>query len=720
MRIHLYSLHGLFRGQDLEIGRDADNGGQIIYVMELAQELSNRAEVTHVDLFTRRIEDKTLSSDYAQEVEQVNEKLTIRRVACGGKRYLAKEKLWPHLDEFVSNTIKHIKRENVFPTWMHSHYADAAYVTAELSGYLNVPFAHSAHSLGKPKLRKLLLSGMPHEEAMRKLQFARRFEAEEIALANAEFTVTSTETEIALYDEYENHKQSEFHVIPPGIGFQRFYPYYEDLLENTQKPELEKQAMVRAMERMDKFLTDPNKPLILAICRPDKKKNIEGLIKAYGEDPIIQKLANLAIFAGIREDIDSMAPGEKEVLTQILLLIDKYNLYGKLAIPKRHDSEWEVPEIYRLCAQRKGIFANVALTEQFGLTLLEATACGLPVVATNHGGPSEIVPKCNNGVLVEPENTESIQEGIRSILMDEDKWQTLSDTGIRRVRECYSWPAHVDQYLKLVRDNFDVSGGRGLKNVGKDSPIATRLKSTDRMLVSDIDGTLISDTGDHQGLDELRDILHQREDRFIFAVATGRSLQLVKDILQEHDMPDPDVIISSVGTQIHYGFDERYADKGWQQHIRYRWDRSPLQEKALSVRGIKLQEPENQLPHKISFYIDDQFDERELFDALSHFAHRINVLISRDAYVDILPKRASKGRAIRYISQKWSVPMPNTVVCGDSGNDLDMFNGSIRSIIVGNYAPELETLKKRRRVYFSSENSSAGVIEGLKRFQFID
>ena len=156
MRIHLYSLHGLFRANELELGKDSDNGGQIVYVMELANALSKRSDVDHVHLFTRRIEDSKLSSDYQQEIELVNEKFDIRRITCGGKRYLAKERLWPHLDEFVANAVTHIKREKIFPQWIHGHYADAGYAAAELSSILNVPFAQTGHSLGKPKLQKLL------------------------------------------------------------------------------------------------------------------------------------------------------------------------------------------------------------------------------------------------------------------------------------------------------------------------------------------------------------------------------------------------------------------------------------------------------------------------------------------------------------------------------------------------------------------------------------
>jgi len=108
------------------------------------------------------------------------------------------------------------------------------------------------------------------------------------------------------------------------------------------------------MEKLLRFFINVDKPLILTLCRPAKRKNISGLITAYGEDKELQKKANLAIFAGIREDIQTMEDNEREVLTEILLLMDKYNLYGKMAIPKKHDSELEVPELYRIAAESGG------------------------------------------------------------------------------------------------------------------------------------------------------------------------------------------------------------------------------------------------------------------------------------------------------------------------------------------------------------------------------
>ena len=51
--IQLYSIHGLIRGHNLELGRDADTGGQTKYVFELAQTLSKDPRIERVELVTR-------------------------------------------------------------------------------------------------------------------------------------------------------------------------------------------------------------------------------------------------------------------------------------------------------------------------------------------------------------------------------------------------------------------------------------------------------------------------------------------------------------------------------------------------------------------------------------------------------------------------------------------------------------------------------------------
>ena len=106
--IQLFSIHGLIRGVSPELGRDADTGGQVKYVLELAKELAGQPEVGQVDLVTRLILDKTVSQQYGQVIEPLSDKARLLRIQCGGRKYIRKEMLWRHLDEFIDKTIKFI------------------------------------------------------------------------------------------------------------------------------------------------------------------------------------------------------------------------------------------------------------------------------------------------------------------------------------------------------------------------------------------------------------------------------------------------------------------------------------------------------------------------------------------------------------------------------------------------------------------------------------
>jgi len=89
--IAMISVHGLIRSEDIELGRDADTGGQIKYVVELAKYLSQHEGVSKVDLYTRQVFDKKVSEDYALPEESITQNAKIIRKHCGPKRYLRKE-----------------------------------------------------------------------------------------------------------------------------------------------------------------------------------------------------------------------------------------------------------------------------------------------------------------------------------------------------------------------------------------------------------------------------------------------------------------------------------------------------------------------------------------------------------------------------------------------------------------------------------------------------
>ena len=371
----LISVHGLIRGFDLELGRDSDTGGQTKYVVDLAKALAERDDVEQVDLITRRIVDPTVSNDYAVPIEALSDKIRIVRIDAGPEEYIPKEQLWDHLDSFMDNLTNWFNEQTHMPDLVHSHYADAGYVGVRLANLLGTPLIHTGHSLGRDKRKRLLARGLTRDEIEHTYNIERRIDAEEEILANADLVITSTQNEIeAQYGLYNYYDPQRMAVVPPGTDLTLFYP--------PEGPERTSFA-----SQLSPFLTEVDKPLILALSRPDERKNILTLIEAYGESEALQHIANLLIVVGNRDDIRDMESGAQSVLTNILLLIDSYNLYGKVALPKAHRSD-EVPAIYRLAASSGGVFVNPALTEPFGLTLLEAAASGLQFIGDERTGES--------------------------------------------------------------------------------------------------------------------------------------------------------------------------------------------------------------------------------------------------------------------------------------------------------------------------------------------
>ena len=724
MYIQMVSIHGLIRGHSIEMGRDADTGGQVRYVIELARTLGELEEVSQVDLFTRQIRDKRVSDDYSKEIEELGPKARLVRLPCGGGKYMRKERLWPHLDDFVDAMIWFTRREGKKPTVVHGHYADAGYIAKEVASAFAVPFVFTGHSLGRDKRAYLEEQGWTKEAMEKEFRIAQRIHAEEDALGAADLVISSTTNERdTQYGRYDNGKEPDFEVIPPGTGLDRFFPYYDYDLSSGDIDERFRQARMRMQRELDRFHFQPDKPLILSLCRPDKRKNINALIEAYGKNKDLQSLANLAVFAGIRKTIEDMPEGEQDVLKDILLLMDRYDLYGRLAIPKRHDSEVEVPELYRIAASKGGVFVNSAFVEPFGLTFIESSAVGLPFVGTHNGGPQDIVANCDNGLLVNVADPNELADAIRRLLTERDLWEKCSANGINKVRIFYSWETHCKHYLKSVSKLVSEAPSKDIeetKQVGLAPGL--RLAELDFMLIADIDNTLL---GDEDGLRQLCEIIEKNRHRMGFGVASGRHVEAVREVLKANNVPPLDVCICSVGTEIYYG-KEFVPDKGWVSHLRPKWRPKRVYETLNTLPWLSLQpDDKTQREFKISYNLDTSLispDEAlpQVYDALSR-AHVPHTLVfSHGAYLDVLPHRASKGKAVRYLSTKWNIPLERIATAGDSGNDIDMLRGRTSGIVVGNHAPELEPLRNAAaRVYFAEGQAASGIIEGLRRYKFL-
>lgn len=698
--IVLISIHGLIRGHDLELGRDADTGGQTKYVVELARALGCHRAVGRVDLLTRLIRDPVVDDEYAKTAEQLASGVNLVRIACGPDGYLPKEQLWDYLDNFADSASSYLSQQSQRPNLIHGHYADAGYVASLLSRQLSLPFVFTGHSLGHSKRERLIASGFKLADIERLYKMSRRIEAEENVLATADCVITSTYQEIEeQYGHYDCYRPERMRVVPPGTDMKKFFPVQGDEGDTD---------IVQALTR---FLDEPDKPCVLAVSRPDPRKNIASLLIAYGEHPELQQRANLIIVAGNRDDLREMDEGSRTVLSDLLYYVDFYDLYGKVAYPKHHATD-DIPLLYRWVALHKGVFVNPALTEPFGLTLIEAAASGLPIVATEDGGPRDIIASCRNGFLVDPLDTNAIADSLLKILSDPQQWEEMAQSGIEGVHRHYSWQAHVERYIGIIKplvQRFQPAQRIAL-------PRRTRLYR-DRSLFSDLDQSLI---GDSQSLIQLMQLLRKHNRCCSFGIATGRRLDSVLKLVRQYQLSAPDVLITSLGTEIYYG-QELTPDSAWQDYIDHLW--RPIKVRALlqGLPGLKLQPKAEQSDFKLSFYYDVEKapSVEEIHHLLLKNEITVNSIFSFGQFLDIVPIRASKGLALRWYAQQWGLEVNHILVAGGSGADQDMLKGNTLGVVVSNrHEEELRALSDFDQVYFSSQPYAAGIIEAIDHYDF--
>jgi sucrose-phosphate synthase len=133
-------------------------------------------------------------------------------------------------------------------------------------------------------------------------------------------------------------------------------------------------------------------------------------------------------------------------------------------------------------------------------------------------------------------------------------------------------------------------------------------------------------------------------------------------------------------------------------------------------------EPHTQRAFKLSYRLlqpqNSHATYQQLRAVLDQSGVSYNLVVSHGNLVDILPSKASKGQAIRFILQHSGFPAEKVFTAGDSGNELDMLCGEGNGIVVGNYAPEVEGIRELDdvKVYFSNLPFANGILDGLQHF----
>ncbi len=486
----ILSPHGWF-GQSDVLGRP-DTGGQVVYILDqvraLEREMRRRLDEQGVDVeprilvVTRQIpeSDGTTCGERWEPIAGTD-RAAILRVPFRDEegriqpRWISRFEIWPWLERFAEDVEREVVAElGSRPDLIVGNYSDGNLVATLLARRLGVTQCTIAHALEKSKY---LLSDLHWRSMDEQYRFSAQFTADLIAMNAADFVIASTFQEIAgtekTVGQYESHStftmpglyrvlhgidvhDPRFNIVSPGADTRIFFPYSdEDRRLRALHEEIEDLVFGGARDDARGALAEPGLPLIFTMARLDRIKNLTGLVEWYARHPRLRELANLLVVAGSVSAEASEDEEEKAQIATMHALFDEHELDASVRWLGARLEKSQTGELYRVVADRHGVFVQPALFEAFGLTVIEAMASGLPTFATRFGGPLEIIEDGVSGFQIDPtrgeESADKIAEFLAVCADDPDLWNRVSTGGIERVAKRYTWELYAERLMTYAR-----------------------------------------------------------------------------------------------------------------------------------------------------------------------------------------------------------------------------------------------------------------------------
>ena len=407
-RVALISEHA----SPLAVLGGVDSGGQNVYVGKVASHL---AELGYdVDVFTRR------DSSHLPRVARWTHGVRIIHVPAGPPSPVRKENMLGFMGEFTAFVLQACRCKPY--DLLHANFFMSGLVAADVKAVLGTPFVVTFHALGRVRrLYQLETDSFPEE----------RLAIEDRIVAEADRIIAECpqdeEDLIRLYDA----DPEKITIVPCGFDPGEFWP-------------VEKAAARVALG------LDPDERLILQLGRMVPRKGVETAIRGLGRLRAQHGIsARLLVVGGESDDADAQITPEIGRLRKIASaegLDQEVNFVGR----RGRDQ-------LRYYYSAADLFVTTPWYEPFGITPVEAMACGTPVVGSNVGGIKFTVRDGENGYLVPPNDPEALAERIAHLYQNPKLLSVLSRQAVRRANDLFTWQRVTGAVADLYEEVLSAS-----------------------------------------------------------------------------------------------------------------------------------------------------------------------------------------------------------------------------------------------------------------------